>query len=124
MNKTMQPYIYYFALINLAIIDVVVIWHFAFILSDSYESEQIVVLDVLSLQISIFEMFFIVIGIVLAGLAIWGYQAIRNSISIEIKEQVERFIEARINQELNKRGYENVTADTSQTIMTSNKEEG
>lgn len=124
MNQSKSKnYLLLFVWLNIAILDVVAIWHFVFIFSGSYSDEQVVMLDVLSLQISIFEMFLVVIGIALAALGIWGYQTIRNSISTEIDKKVSQSTENKVNEILDKVGYKYDRVEMSQMVKTNKKEE-
>ena len=113
MNK--WKYAVIFLVVLSAIQSILLFWVFAFVWNDSYQGRTIL-LDAVSIQISILEAMIAIVGITVAVLSLWGYQRFK----IFVAKQVETEVETLLNKALAKRGVGPLTSQKSKgDILTS-----
>ena len=90
--------------VSSAITQVLLVWVLAIVWDGAYNGKT-VVLDAVSLQISILEVMLALGGIVLAMGGFWGYQKIKEFVSNEIRKFTDRALLSMVNTTLDERGY-------------------
>ena len=83
---------------------VTLVWFYSFVWENSYGGKTILI-DSISVQLTIFEMLLALADIVIAIMAFFGYQKIKEDITDKINKSIDDIIYEKINSVLDERGY-------------------
>ena len=112
----MRALFYFFLILGLALPWAGFSWIAAFLWIDNY-TDKIIVIDAISVQLTIFEILLAVIGIVLAIASFFGYQRIKEFIVSEVNKSVDNVIDRKINKALSERNIPELSSGISTPTM-------